>query len=95
MSDRELRLVYDDEFDVLYGGYDGSAPGAGAEEPSPALVIERDRRGDITGFILFDARRLLPDPDIQRHLARAGFPQDSLRLFAANPNPSPPQGRSA
>ena len=95
MSDRELRLVYDDEFDVLYGGYEGSAPGAGAEEPVPALVIERDRRGDITGFILFDARRLLPDPDIQGHLDHAGFPQGPLRTFLKSLDSPSPQGRSA
>ena len=95
MSARTLRLTYDEEFDILYGGYEGSAPGAGAEEPLPALVIERDRHGDATGFVLFNARRSLPDPEVQRHLMRIGFPQEPLRAFLAGLSPSPPQGRSA
>jgi uncharacterized protein YuzE len=95
MSAGKLRLTYDEEFDVLYGGYEGSGPGAGAEEPAASLVIERDRHGRVTGFVLLDARRRLPDPDLQRHLTRAGFPQAPLRDFLAGLNPSPTQGRSA
>ena len=71
--DHPIRWVYDEEFDVLYGGYEGSAPGAGAEEPAPALVIERDRQDAVTGCVLMDARRQWHTAAVQAALAEAGI----------------------
>ena len=89
MTVRPLRLTYDEEFDVLYGGYEGASPGAGAEEPAPGLVIERDRYGAVTGFVLLDARRGASGRAIGRVLAGLGFPPLSVAKGRRN-GPIPP-----
>lgn len=90
MTARLLRLTYDEEFDVLYGGYEGASPGAGAEEPAPGLVIERDRHGTVTGFVLLNARRILWEQPILDALAARGFPPLPLDTLPWDPRRGAP-----
>ncbi len=90
MGPRPIRLTWDAEFDLLYGGYDGANPGAGAEEPVPGLIIERDRKGTITGFLLLDAARLSWEPAILDALAARGFPPLPLDTLPWDPSRGAP-----
>lgn len=75
-----LVLVYDDEFDILYAGYQGAGPSGAEDTDIPGLLVNTNDTG-YTGFVVFDAKGRGDKENVLRNLRRYGFDEVQVRPF--------------
>lgn len=65
MTESRFNVVYDDVADNLYVSFADAPPGFSEDTPYRGFYMNYSRRGEITGFILFDAHSRKDIADIR------------------------------